>query len=123
MSVAKTVLAIIIAFFVIAVIIGLIVAEAQSKLSLYLDPKDPYNLTKACGNYVNLQVVDADTIMVDADTIMACVPYLNQTMLERFGLEEFGVSEGSGDLPLPHTGGSGGSEGGSESEEYTEDDN
>jgi hypothetical protein len=46
----------------------------------YIDPNDPYNLTKLCDQYINLPAGQSP------EGIMQCAPYYNETVKERLGL-------------------------------------
>jgi hypothetical protein len=46
-----------------------------AQLEQFLDPNDPYNLTKVCNNYVNSPL---GSRAPDAQIIVMCSDYLNQ---------------------------------------------
>ena len=49
----------------------------------FMDPNDPYNLTKICNNYVNSYLGSRDP---DAKIIGMCFNYLNKTALAEYGI-------------------------------------
>jgi hypothetical protein len=56
---------------------------AYAQLEEFFDPNDPNNLTKVCNNYINSPL---GSRAPDAQAIVMCSNYLNQTMLDRFGI-------------------------------------
>jgi uncharacterized protein YneF (UPF0154 family) len=73
--------------FIVRIAIGVFIAMGftvtYAQLEQFLDPNDPYNLTKVCNNYVNSPL---GSRAPDAQIIVMCSDYLNQTMLDRFGI-------------------------------------